>query len=304
MRDEAFRGMAWEEKIRGVHAAQDSIFHRPIYSGDRLRTVASLIQVRRIRPGAFILTKFETHDDRTGEPVVTSYASSIYRGVEIEGEDACIEEAPSVPQTAQNAAAMTQLPIPIAREAPHVYTECAQIWSDSHRAASRLAGGPAGYYSARHRHVGAGGRASDSALCTGGAHAVAAVYWTLQRHGDSGQHGHPGIWRRCRANRIVFRMQCRRGARHFARHCRARRVIERETRRGPIFTTVSSSSACSGVCLRAISRWIKCRGLMGCYGMPSNASPRIFRPMSAPRCFTTRQHGFTDSRRRPGVLLS
>lgn len=86
LREAEILGMSWEEKIRGVHAAQDSIFHRPIRSGDRLRTVASLVQVRRIRPGAFVLTKFETVDDRTEAPVVTSYASSIYRDVDVEGE--------------------------------------------------------------------------------------------------------------------------------------------------------------------------------------------------------------------------
>jgi acyl dehydratase len=132
LRDEVTLGMTWEERIRGVHAAQDSIFHRPIRPGDRLRTVASLMQVRRIRPGAFVLTKFETVDDRSAAPVVTSYASSIYRGVEVEGEDLCIEAAPSLPAAGPDAAAVTQIPIPIAREAPHVYTECAQIWNPIH----------------------------------------------------------------------------------------------------------------------------------------------------------------------------
>ncbi|WP_089937287.1 MaoC/PaaZ C-terminal domain-containing protein [Candidatus Entotheonella palauensis] len=132
LRDEESLGMSWEERIWGVHAAQDSIFHRPIYPGDRLRTVASLVQIRRIRPGALVLTKFETVDDRTDAPVATSYASSIYRGVEVEGEDMCIEEAPGLPVAAQSAADLTQVPIPIAREAPHVYTECARIWNPIH----------------------------------------------------------------------------------------------------------------------------------------------------------------------------
>ncbi len=132
LREAESLGMSWEEKIRGVHAAQDSIFHRPIHPGDRLRTVASLVQIRRIRPGAFVLTKFETMDDRTDAPVVTSYASSIYRDVEGEGEDVSIEEAPSLPTACQSTASLTQIPIPIAREAPHVYTECAQIWNPIH----------------------------------------------------------------------------------------------------------------------------------------------------------------------------
>ncbi len=135
LREAEILGLSQEEKIRGVHAAQDSIFHRPIRSGDRLRTVASLVQVRRIRPGAFVLTKFETVDDRTAVPVVTSYASSIYRGVDVEGEDVCIEDIPSLPTleaAGSTAVAPTRIPIPIAREAPHVYTECAQIWNPIH----------------------------------------------------------------------------------------------------------------------------------------------------------------------------
>lgn len=135
LREAEILGMSWEEKIRGVHAAQDSIFHRPIRSGDRLRTVASLVQVRRIRPGAFVLTKFETVDDRTEAPVVTSYASSIYRDVDVEGEDVSLEEVPSLPAVEgapEHATALTRVPIPIAREAPHVYTKCAQIWNPIH----------------------------------------------------------------------------------------------------------------------------------------------------------------------------
>ncbi len=132
LRDDERLGFSGEERIRGVHAEQDSIFHRPIRPGDRLRTVASLVQIRRIRPGALVLTKFETVDDRTDAPVVTSYASSIYRGVEVEGEDACLEAPPSLPEVSPSAAASTRIPIPIAREAPHVYTECAQIWNPIH----------------------------------------------------------------------------------------------------------------------------------------------------------------------------
>ncbi len=121
-----------DETIRAVHAAQDSTFHRPIRPGDRLRTTASIIQVRAIRPGAFVLTKFETVDDQTAEPVVTSYSSAIYRGVAVQGENAQIEEPPTLTTASNGINSTSPVPIPIAREAPHVYTECAQIWNPIH----------------------------------------------------------------------------------------------------------------------------------------------------------------------------
>ncbi len=120
------------ESLRGVHAAQDSTFHRPIRPGDRLRTVGTVVQVRPIRPGAFVLTKYETVDDTTDVPVVTSYASTIYRGIAVVGEEAQHEEAPALPAVSHAEATSCDIPIPIARQAPHVYTECARIWNPIH----------------------------------------------------------------------------------------------------------------------------------------------------------------------------
>jgi acyl dehydratase len=121
-----------EEALRAVHAEQDSTFHRPIRPGDRLRTIATLIQVRRLTPGAYTVTKLATVDAATAEPVVTSYASTIYRGVPVEGPDTQIDTAPPLPAMLPQAAWSHQVAIPVPREAPHVYTECAQIWNPIH----------------------------------------------------------------------------------------------------------------------------------------------------------------------------
>lgn len=121
-----------EEALRAVHAEQDSIFHRPIRPGDCLRTMATLIQVRRITPGAYTVTKLATVDATTGEPVVTSYASTIYRGVSVDGPDTQIDTAPPLPAAPPQAAWSHQVAIPVPREAPYVYTECAQIWNPIH----------------------------------------------------------------------------------------------------------------------------------------------------------------------------
>jgi acyl dehydratase len=121
-----------EEALRAVHAEQDSIFHRPIRPGDCLQTVATLIQVRRITPGAYTVTKLATVDAATQEPVVTSYASTIYRGVSVEGPDTQIDTAPPLPAAPSQATWSHQVAMPVPREAPYVYTECAQIWNPIH----------------------------------------------------------------------------------------------------------------------------------------------------------------------------
>jgi acyl dehydratase len=63
---------------------------------------------------------------------VTSYSSTIYRGVPVEGPDIQIDTAPALPVPSSSSALSHQLAIPVARAAPHVYTECAQIWNPIH----------------------------------------------------------------------------------------------------------------------------------------------------------------------------
>jgi acyl dehydratase len=131
LRAESPLGGTPQERLRAVHAGQDSFFHRPIRPGDRLRTTASVIQMRPIRPGTFLMTKFATVDATTGAPIVTSYSSTIYRDVAVEGEGGQLEEIPAIP-TASDLTHPIRVEIPIAREAPHVYTECADIWNPIH----------------------------------------------------------------------------------------------------------------------------------------------------------------------------
>jgi acyl dehydratase len=120
-----------DESLRGVHASQDSTFHRPIRPGDRLRTTLTVVEARAIRPGALTVSRIDTVDDATGEPVVTSYSSSIFRGVGVEGEPRRIDGAPPLP-AGPRPHPTEKVALPIAREAPHVYTECAYIWNPIH----------------------------------------------------------------------------------------------------------------------------------------------------------------------------
>jgi acyl dehydratase len=120
------------EAIRSVHAEQDSLWHRPIRPGDRLRTTARVIQIRQIAPGALVVTRFDTVDDATAEPVVTSYMGTIYRGVAVEGPDARSEAVPDLPLPPAHTPLPQRAAIPIAPQAAHIYTECAQIWNPIH----------------------------------------------------------------------------------------------------------------------------------------------------------------------------
>lgn len=132
LRDITALGVADDEALRAVHASQDSTFHRLIAPGHRLRTTSTIVQVKTIAPGAFLLAKHETVNDTTGDPVVTTYMGSIYRGVTVEGEDRTLEEAPALVEPESEPVWSGSVVLPIAPEAAHVYTECADIWNPIH----------------------------------------------------------------------------------------------------------------------------------------------------------------------------
>ena len=118
------------ERLRGVHAAQDTYFHQPIRPGDKLSNRGRVISVEQIRPGARVIFRFDI-TDAAGKAVVTSYSTVIYRGVETRGGDLIGEVAPAwlcgdAPSTWGEAI------IPIARGLPHIYSECANIWNPIH----------------------------------------------------------------------------------------------------------------------------------------------------------------------------
>ena len=140
----ALAGLTPEEGRQGVHAAQDSIFHRPMRPGDTLATRGKLVAVRRARAGVLTVMRLDTICRRTGEPVVTSWSTSIYRDVSLDGEDKSLAEPPADPVAAALPPDAEACAIPIPREAPHVYSECAAIWNPIHteRAVALAAGLP------------------------------------------------------------------------------------------------------------------------------------------------------------------
>ena len=130
----ALGGLTAEEAVRGVHVAQDSLFHRPMRPGDLLTTRGQLVSARAVTAGVLTVVRLDTRRRRSGEAVVTSWSSSIYRGVALDGEAASLANPPELPAGASDplpeSAEVVRLPI--AREAAHVYSECADIWNPIH----------------------------------------------------------------------------------------------------------------------------------------------------------------------------
>jgi len=119
-----------EENRQTLHLGQDSYFHQPVVSGQRLKIFGTLTSVRTSRSGAITASKLETIDERSGEPVVTSWTTALMRGVAVRGEDHSVEDAP--PNSRESAGETQTTEIPIAREMPHVYSECSGIWNPIH----------------------------------------------------------------------------------------------------------------------------------------------------------------------------
>ena len=134
MRHALAAALSPDEARRGVHAMQDSTFHRPIRPGDRLVTEGQLVAVRPLRVGAFTLCRLITRDRDSGDPVTTTWTSSIYRDVALDGAAGSLAEPPALaPEDDRSPgpdAEETVIPIP--REMPHVYSECADIWNPIH----------------------------------------------------------------------------------------------------------------------------------------------------------------------------
>lgn len=123
-----------QEAMRGVHAVQDSTFHRPMRPGDQLVTEGQLVSAKPTRAGALIVLRLITRERDTGEPVTTTWTTSIYRDVPLMGAAASIAEpdTPNPDDLAPPGPGAEVVAIPIPKQMPHVYSECADIWNPIH----------------------------------------------------------------------------------------------------------------------------------------------------------------------------
>jgi acyl dehydratase len=129
------------ERLRAVHASQDSHFHRAIAPGMRAETRATVTALRATRAGVLVTLRAVTSDERGA--LVTSWLDTLYRGARLDGEGGEIDAPPAMPEIGA-AGADEVTSIAIAREMPHLYGECARIWNPIHteRAVARAAGLP------------------------------------------------------------------------------------------------------------------------------------------------------------------
>jgi acyl dehydratase len=125
-------GLTAEERLRGVHATQDTIIHRLVQPGDRLTTRTTVVGVEQRKPGAYQVTRLDTVD-ANGKLVCTSWNGSLYRDVAVAGANQPVTDVPSLPAVAATGLAVrAEVKVPISALAAHVYTECARIWNPVH----------------------------------------------------------------------------------------------------------------------------------------------------------------------------
>lgn len=128
-REHGDQTLSLEEGRRAVHAGQDSVFFRPIRAGDELEVTATLLGARTSRAGVVTAIRFETRNAKTGELMVESLSTSVYRDVALTGAEATELPTPAYVSPSDNAPTVT---IPTSPALPHVYSECAEIWNPIH----------------------------------------------------------------------------------------------------------------------------------------------------------------------------
>ena len=136
-------GLVTGEAKAVIHLRQDSEFHSAVRPGDTLTLSTTLTGVKSTARGAVVHSRADTINTATGAKVVTTRSSALFMDVSIDGGDKDLEETDiqaveELPSTAEHTT------LHIARELPHLYTECAQIWNPIHteRAVALAAGLP------------------------------------------------------------------------------------------------------------------------------------------------------------------
>ncbi len=137
-------GLTPEERIRGVHAFQDSVFHRPFRADTRVKVASEIRYMKVTRAGTLIATLITSSDADSGETLCETWSGSILRDVACDAEEVGTPPPyltdPPAPPPADAARAIITTDYGL----PHTYTECARIWNPIHseRAVALRAGLP------------------------------------------------------------------------------------------------------------------------------------------------------------------
>jgi acyl dehydratase len=105
-------GLAPGEAKAVIHLRQDSEFHALVRPGDSLSITSTLTAVKSTAKGAIVRSRTDTVNTGSGTSVVTTHSDALFMGVSVNGDDVSFDH--------------------IARELPHLYTECAHIWNPIH----------------------------------------------------------------------------------------------------------------------------------------------------------------------------
>lgn len=117
------------EAARAVHAGQDTRFHRPLPFNAKLKVFGELTAVRRSRAGVVTNTIYRLHDAKSDALYAQTLSTTVYRGVDLAGDDTPGESTQAQPPLG---AAARLREIPTQRGLPHIYSECAEIWNPIH----------------------------------------------------------------------------------------------------------------------------------------------------------------------------
>jgi len=132
--------MSEDEQSRGVHSWNRTDLWAPITSGDLLESTATLVGVEQRYSGARLTYQIET--SAHGTPVATSFTQTVFRGVEVEGDDV----VPDIPKSVEAAPGnfSREEEIEFDKLAPYVFSECARDYGAIHtdRSAAESAGIP------------------------------------------------------------------------------------------------------------------------------------------------------------------
>jgi len=129
---DAAAGLSDDERRRGVHSSHQVMLPAPLLTQGPIKLRATVDGVTRLRPGAHLVTRFQACDAE-GRELWTTLHASIFRGVEVEGEDRPPPQDPSVlPDLAAGRGGAAEGEVALAVGAAHVYTECARIWNPIH----------------------------------------------------------------------------------------------------------------------------------------------------------------------------
>ena len=136
-------GLAAGEAKAVIHLRQDSEFQSLVRPGDSLSITSTLTAVKSTAKGAIVRSRTDTVNSSSGVSVVTSHSDALFIGVAVNGDDVSVaasfaQPSEDMPSPGERTA------LHIARELPHLYTECAHIWNPIHteRAVALAAGLP------------------------------------------------------------------------------------------------------------------------------------------------------------------